>query len=62
LIVLKILILKNNIQLFFNKEAYFYFGMGYELKPEDAAKGYEGLKNNQDKYLGVIFNWTTKPE
>ena len=30
----------------------------HELKPEDAAKGYEGLKNNQDKFLGVIFNWT----
>ncbi len=30
----------------------------HELKPEDAPKAYEGLKNNQDKFLGVIFNWT----
>lgn len=30
----------------------------HELKPEDAAKAYEGLKNNQDEFLGVIFNWT----
>ena len=34
----------------------------HELNPEDAAKGYEGLKNNQDKFLGVIFKWTNKPE
>ncbi|MGB8316558.1 MAG: zinc-binding alcohol dehydrogenase [Ignavibacteriaceae bacterium] len=30
----------------------------HEFNPEDAAKAYEGLKNNQDKFLGVIFNWT----
>ncbi len=30
----------------------------HELRPEDAAKAYEGLKNKKDEFLGVIFNWT----
>jgi 2-desacetyl-2-hydroxyethyl bacteriochlorophyllide A dehydrogenase len=30
----------------------------HELKPEDAAEAYDGLNNNKDEYLGVIFNWT----
>lgn len=30
----------------------------HELRPEDAAQAYEGLKNEQESFLGVIFNWT----
>lgn len=27
------------------------------LKPEEAEKAYNGLKNNKDEFLGVLFNW-----
>lgn len=29
----------------------------HELKPENAAEAYDGLKNNHDKFLGIVFNW-----
>ncbi|MEJ2613482.1 MAG: zinc-binding dehydrogenase, partial [Ignavibacteriaceae bacterium] len=50
------------INLINNKSLNIESLLTHELKPEDAVKGYEGLKNNQDKFLGVIFNWTNKPE
>ena len=27
------------------------------LKPEEAEKAYNGLKDNKDEFLGVLFNW-----
>ena len=46
------------MQLIKNKKLNIEPLITHELKPEDAAKAYGGLKNNQDEFLGVIFNWT----
>lgn len=29
----------------------------HKMKPEDASKAYNGLKNKPEDYLGVVFNW-----
>lgn len=28
------------------------------FKPEDAARAYDGLRNNPDDYIGVLFDWS----
>ena len=32
----------------------------HTVRPEEAIKAYQGLKEQKDDYLGVVFDWLTQ--
>jgi threonine dehydrogenase-like Zn-dependent dehydrogenase len=30
----------------------------HQLKPEQCAEAYQGLREKKDEYIGVVFDWT----
>ncbi|OGS27699.1 MAG: hypothetical protein A2297_04205 [Elusimicrobia bacterium RIFOXYB2_FULL_48_7] len=50
--------LKNTFELLKENRLVVKPMLTHTMRPEDAKKAYEGLKNSKDEYIAVIYDWT----